>query len=356
MIKPGAELLELDEIELAGEPVRFAVPILRAAERLAQGDVVALRIHPVDVAKRVAVTRAELAVATLRRALVEWHGLPAEVYVESDEESHGTPVAPFQKRRFLLPHQDGGHCSFLTPSRLDHPDLEAGDRVYSSTVYWRRPSHKIYQGFLITNPGVPPGVTYYYDALTLLWDAYEHQHGRDPAGLGELAQFTVENLRRSRATQSIHRSRYLTFGALLGSPDPVHHLSPSGPRAESEFWPAQYINLPRLCELSDRCPCGGCAGPGARLLCDACVQTLGRTWPEVRTHYETAVLGQRYDLLMGNNLTQFHAAESHMSRTIQPMCIVMDRPEGEPYERWLAAQWRKWYASHQAGRGLLETV
>jgi hypothetical protein len=70
------------------------------------------------------------------------------------------------------------------------------------------------------------------------------------------------------------------------------------------------------------------------------MQTLGATWPEVRARYETAVVAERHDLLMANNLTLYHAADSVPSRTIVPMCIVTTRAEGVAYEGWLAGQWR----------------
>jgi hypothetical protein len=340
--KPFAEVIKLGERDLVEARAQTA-PVIRAASVLDRGGVAILRFDPRIAAKQVAIACGEAALTAVRNALVERHDLPAETYVELDAESYGTPVAPFTDRRFLLPHQDGGHCSFLTPSRLDQPDLDPRERVFSSTVYWKRPSHKIYQGFLITNAGDPPGTTYYYNTLTLLWDAFIHRHGRPPASLAELAIFSMENLRRSKENQSIHCSRYVTLGAMLGSLELAHHVMPSGPRAESELWPAQYIRLPAVCEMADRCPCGSCRGPGERLFCHACAHTLGRTWQEFRRDYEVAVVGDHHDLLIGNNLTQLHAADSHASRTIRPMCIVSDRAEGEGYERWLAAQWRAWW-------------
>jgi len=119
--RPAIELITIHERELDGagacERVRDAAGVLHG------GDVLQLRIEPRDVAKPVVVERARVALDAIRRAMVQHSGLPGETYIEVDDESYGTPVAPFQQRRFLLPHQDGGHCSFLTPSRLDCPDL-----------------------------------------------------------------------------------------------------------------------------------------------------------------------------------------------------------------------------------------
>lgn len=339
--RPTCELVEFDERDLAVESDGIA----RAAAILANGGVMVLRILPRVEAKDIAFSRASNALTRITNALVNRHRLPEEAYVEVDEESYGTPVAPANEERFLLPHNDGGHCSFLTPSRFHCPELSPADRVFSESVYWKRPSHKLYQGFLITNTGTPAGTTYYFNTLTLLWDAFIHRHHRSPGSLSEFGAFNLENVRRSRANRTIHGSRYLSFGALLGSSDFAHHVMPSGPRAESELWPVQYISLPALCEMADQCLCGICNGAGARLFCHACVETLGRTWPEVRNEYEVAVIGERHDLLIGNNLTQLHAANSHTTRTIRPICIVLDRPEGDAYEQWLADQWQYWHAS-----------
>lgn len=339
--RPLVALVELQEQDIVAERATTVAAIARSAAMLTNGGVVALRIHPRAVEKEVAIARGNAALIAITNTMIERYGLPEDAYVEVDDESYGTPVAPFNDRRFLLPHQDGGHASFLTPSRLDS-DLDPAERMFSSTVYWKRPSHKMYQGFIITSPGIPPGETYYYNILTLLSDAFIVRHGRPPS-LSELAAFNLENLRRARQHQPTHGSRYVTLGALLGSSELAHHVMPSGPRAESEFWPAQYIAMPALCEMADRCPCGTCREPGMRAFCHACVHTLCRTWPEFRSEYEVTLSGERYDLMIGNNITQLHAASSSVFRTIRPMCIVVDRPEGDPYERWLGGQWRAWY-------------
>jgi hypothetical protein len=346
--KPHAELIEFDEDELGPRQTGGGRAAARAADVLGGGGILSVRIHPQTVEKATAVARAEAALNAVRTELIARHCLPPGAYVEVDDESRGTPVAPFHGGRFLLPHQDGGHCSFLTPSRFDHDDVSPDDRVFSSTVYWKRPSHKMYQGFIITNPGTPPGETYYYDVFALLADAFSVRYGRAPR-FADLTAFTLDNIRFSRRHQSTHGSRYVTLGALLGSPELAQHVMPSGPRAESEFWPAQYMAVPALCDMTDRCPCGTCNGPGARVFCHACVQTLGQSWPKMRETYEVAVVGARYDLLIGNNITQLHAALSSASRTIRPMCMVIDRPEGEAYERWLATQWRVGCAASFAG-------
>lgn len=340
MTRPRASVIEIDADGLASGSREARAVIEAAAHRLDRGDVLVLRTRPSDVATDRAIGDARVILEALRRHLVTACSLPAGSEVELDAESRGVPVAPFHARRFLLPHQDGGHCSFLTPSRCDCADVAHGDRIYSSTVYWRRPSHKMYQGFLVTMPGRTPGTTFYYDALAMLGDAFRHQRGYCAGTVAELGGFALENLRRSRALRRQHESRYLTLAAFLGAREPAHHVSPSGPRAESEFWPAQYVNLPNLPVLADACPCGACAGPGARVLCHGCRETLGMSWPQARARYETAIVAARHDLVLANNLTLFHAADSDEFRTLVPMCIVTARAGGDDYEHWLARQWR----------------
>jgi len=340
MNRPRTHLIEIDaDILPAGNGAAFDA-IDAAAGALDRGDVLVIRTHPSDGTKGRAVRRASKVLRALRQHMVHNWSLPRSSRVELDAESRGVPVAPFRSRRFLLPHQDGGHCSFLTPSRLDCAGLSPEERVYSSTVYWRRPSHKMYQGFLVTEPGNTPGSTFYYNALAMLDDAFVHQQGRPPANIEELAGFALQNLRRSRELQSLHGSRYLTLGAFLGAREPAHHVSPSGPRAESEFWPAQYLSLPNLAALAEECPCGNCDGPGVRLVCHTCLETLGLSWPQVRARYEATIVAARHDLVIANNLTLFHAADSDELRTLVPMCIVTSEAAGHEYERWLARQWR----------------
>lgn len=329
--------LQWVDLSLDGPQEEIDRSLRRAADHLACGAIIGVHL---GIDGYLALERARQVAETIRSCLIERHGLPSASYVEIDEESRGVPVAPFQQRRFLLPHQDGGHCSFLTPSRLDSDKVDAEDRVFSSSIYWRRPSHKLFQGFLVTNPGEPVGTTYYYSALALLRLAFSHRFGRQVAHVSELAGFALENVRRARSLRDIHGSRYLTPGAFLGSPNPAHHVLPSGPRAESHFWPEQYAAIPELFDIAAGCSCGTCEGPGARALCHAFEATLGLTWPEVRARFEISAAAQRFDLLIANNLTLFHAAESGRTRTLVPICIVTDEFGGSDYEQWLAQQWR----------------
>ncbi|GII94602.1 hypothetical protein [Sinosporangium siamense] len=317
-----------------------------AAGHLAGGGSVTLQLAGDGPAPPTAelIRRAHAVLLGVCGAMQREHLLPRDAYVEVDEESYGTPTAPRARSRFLLPHQDGAHASFLTPRRINDRHGVTDDRVFSNTVYFKRPSHKMYQGFLITNPGAFPGETYYYSLIALLVAAYKHKNGRAPSSSREVEEFLGDNIARSMELSDVHHSRYLNLGSLLGSPDPAHHVLPSGPRAESELWPDQYASIPGIWEMVESCPCASCEGPGARLICHQSYETLGLSWPEMRRHFESTVTGGLGDVLIGNNLSQMHAAFSARDRRICPVCIVVDKPAGAEYEAWLAQEWDQGFA------------
>ena len=333
-------------VEVLTVPVSADGSLEEAAAHLAGGGSVTFRLRDAaeDPSSGELIARANRTLAAVTAILKDRHALPPEAYVEVDEESYGTPTAPEGRSRFLLPHQDGAHSSFLTPRAANDRHGITRDRVYSNTVFFKRPSHKMYQGFLITRPGAFPGETYYYDLIAMLHDAFARRTGRGPADVTELEAFLGDNIARSLALADVHRSRYLTVGSLLGSEDPAHHVLPSGPRAESELWPEQYASIPDVWRQVEACPCGDCSGPGARLMCHGIMATLGLSWPQARARYESAVTGVRGDLLIGNNLTQKHAAFSSRDRQICPVCIVVDTPIGAAYESWLEQQWTQGFA------------
>ncbi|KZM50317.1 hypothetical protein [Labrenzia sp. OB1] len=321
----------------------------RAAAALIGGDILQLRLNNAEDTKEIVFEKLSIRLEAIISRMKNTFKLPSETYVEFDQESCGTPVATFHKRRFLLPHSDGGHQSYLTPSRRHRPGFDARDRLFSNKWYFKRASHKMYQGFIITNTGQPPGTTYYYSLFAALELAYRHQTGDSDAGLGELAGFCERNIRNALDLRSTHRSRYPTIAAILGARDPEFHVLTSGPRAESELWPEQYASMPKLCEMADACPCGTCDGPGMRLFCHQCFECTGLSWPEFRDRLEVSAVADRYDLLMGNNLTLLHAADSATERTILPVCFVIDQPETIDYENWLASQWERSFGHLSAG-------
>jgi hypothetical protein len=65
-------------------------------------------------------------------------------------------------------------------------------------------------------------------------------------------------------------------------------------------------------------------------------------WPEFRRRYEIMVPSERYDLVIGHNLTMLHGGlAGGPDRLLEPLCLVVDEPSGADYERWLAASWRR---------------
>ncbi|MDQ2873730.1 MAG: hypothetical protein M3Y33_02475 [Actinomycetota bacterium] len=52
--------------------------------------------------------------------------------------------------------------------------------------------------------------------------------------------------------------------------------------------------------------------------------------------------GERYDVLIGHNPTMLHGGMAGgRERTLEPLCLVVDKPEGDEYERWLRTSWRR---------------
>ena len=69
---------------------------------------------------------------------------------------------------------------------------------------------------------------------------------------------------------------------------------------------------------------------------------IGRAaYPAFRRRFEVCVSSEQGDLVMGHNLRLVHGGlMGGPSRLLEPLCLVVDRPEGDDYEAWLARQWR----------------
>jgi hypothetical protein len=268
-------------------------------------------------------------------------GAPADLYVEIDRHQV-TEVPPGHTTRRLLPHHDGGHCSFLSPSRKDLPDWPVEHRICSTAGFATTHAHKLLQGFFIEEAGARDASTPYYDWRAILRDAYRYQGGQ-PSPATEptrLAAWLGDNITYSASIRHIHHCGYLSIPAALGARPAVYHLTPPGPRAESDFAPEAYEWFPELHELTRDCACGSCEGEGGRHFCNGLKLTTGLSWPEFQRTYEERVISSKFDLVVGNNLTLLHAGMGGSAeRLIQPMCVVIDHPAGEEYEAWL---WRLW--------------
>ena len=214
--------------------------------------------------------------------------------------------------------------------------------VYATSGYNTTHKHKLYQGFFVEETGEGLSVTPYYDWVRVVTDAFVFKVGRVPCDVVELETWLGRNIQSSLDMRTRHRSTYLSIAAALGAEDPVLHLTLLGPRCGGR------VSTDSLCrfsgarsDLTQSCPCGTCSGPGGRHLCRGLEEGARYVMARISSSDETTVPSQRYDLVMGNNLTLLHGgASGGPSRLLLPICFVMDNAAGQDYEAWLAHQWR----------------
>ena len=274
----------------------------------------------------------------IRAALVA-AGAPEELRVEQDTPQR-TAVPAGHHARTLLPHHDGQHCSYLTPSRLDDPGWDPRARTFGTTGYTTTGAHKMYQGVFIADPGDGLSVTTYYDWLDVLATVWTERTGR-PAETGAVVRWLGGNLCRALARQPEHGCAYPSLAGMLGLSEPVWHAI-SMHHAEADLPADARDRYPVAGPLAAACPCGECAGEAARLYCHQVLQATGRTFAQFRKTWEVLAPSERFDLVFGHNLTMLHGGlAGSASRVIEPLCLVVDVPAGPRYEAWLAASWRR---------------
>ncbi|MGW1073088.1 hypothetical protein [Streptomyces sp. NPDC002537] len=290
----------------------------------------------VEDSRRLALALAE----RLRDALLV-RGAPAGMRLEVDKPQP-TYVPEGFTTRTLLPHHDGQHCSYLTPSLLDAPDWDPAWREFGSAGYTTTPAHKMYQGIFLPAAGEGLSVTTYYDWLAIIEDTLDRRAvptGHDPVGTA--ARWLGHNVRTALERQSEHGCPYPSFGAMLGLEEPLWH-GLSFHHGEAELTEEDRIRYPAAVPLSGRCACEECRGAAARLFCHQVTMATGSTWASFRSRWEVLVPGDQCDLVFGHNLTMLHGGlAGGPGRLIEPLCLVVDNPSGPAYERWLAASWRR---------------
>ncbi|GAA0966509.1 hypothetical protein GCM10009555_008560 [Acrocarpospora macrocephala] len=276
--------------------------------------------------------------AELRTELIR-AGAPDDLGLEIDA-AQATPVPEPFSCRSLLPHHDGQHASYLTPSVLDEPDWDPAWRTFSSSGYTTTHAHKMYQGIFIADPGEALSVTTYYDWLRILEDVKSARFIGNP-DVPSTARWLGDNLRRALDAGLTHSFSYPTVGGMLGLTEtallavPLLHCERTVAAEMKE-------RFPLLHTLSGTCPCRGCAGEVTRVFCNVTSLAMGLTWPEFRARYEVQVPGERFDLLVGHNLTTLHGGlAGGRGRVIEPLCLVVDKPSGSRYEAWLSRSWRR---------------
>ncbi|HEU5226571.1 MAG TPA: hypothetical protein VFU49_02085 [Ktedonobacteraceae bacterium] len=278
------------------------------------------------------------AIATAVCQALQRRGAPASMEVEIDRPQ-GSTVRPDRQVRTLLPHHDGGHCSYLTPSLLDDPEWDVRLRVFSNEIgkYTTTPAHKLYQGIFIVNPGEGLSVTTYYDLLRMLRQAYTRTIGQPPASVAQLVSWLGNTIRGSLALPAQHQSRYLAIGAALGS----HHLAHHGIAvhyAEADFTVQEIERFPELKHFNS----DDTLAPTERFLSQLLIETLGMSWQEFRAQCEICVPSERFDVVFGHNLTLLHGGlMGGPGRLLEPICMVIKHASGADYEDWLAQAWRR---------------
>ena len=338
----AASHLQLDCAALAeaegAERDRAATALCRQAARLVHDHgLVVFRIGRLRLGADESHALALLVAGRLNDVLVEL-GAPSSLRLEVDRPQETFVPEGFETRT-LLPHHDGGHCSYLTPSREDLDDWDPAWRTFSRSGYTTTAAHKAYQGVYIADPGEALSVTTYYDWIRILQDV-RTERGLD-ADVPATAAWLGANLRRALELQDLHGSAYPTLGALL-SVEELAFQAVSFHHAEADIPTSAKERFPLLVSLSTRCPCGTCLGETARVFCHVVQVATGLPWAAFRARYELLVPNERYDLVFGHNLTMLHGGlAGGRGRVIEPLCLVVDEPRGPAYERWLAASWRR---------------
>jgi hypothetical protein len=244
-------------------------------------------------------------------------GAPQDLAVEVDRIR---PVKVWDHQtRTLLPHNDGAHCSYLTPK-----------------------THKLYQGIFILDPGDAISVTTYYDWLQVLRDAFARATGGVARSIDQIQHWLGINIRSSLDAQSVHMNRYLSIGAALGSRD-VAAQGVVVHAAEEVIGKDELQRFPVLSEMIDdwKLAKDDCL-PRTRFLSKVLAETLGLSWQEFRQRYELCVTSERFDYVLAHNLTLLHGGlMGGATRQLEPICFVLEQPAGMDYEQWLAAAWRR---------------
>jgi hypothetical protein len=315
--------------------------VRRAVESLHDGGVTAFRLGRLRLGGDESLHLARLIVSRLRDMLVAL-GAPPALRVENDKVQT-TDIPSGARIRTRLPHFDGQHCSYLTPSTEDVPTWDAALRTFSSSGYTTTAAHKMYQGIFITDPGHALSVTTYYDWLSIIADVRELRRldSAREADPRTAAQWLGDNLRRTLGLQPSHGCSYPSLGAMLGLTEEAFHAMGFA-NAEDPLPPEIGARYPVLWPMTRACPCGTCVGETGRVFCHLLVQSVGMPWPAFRQRYEILAPSERYDLIIGHNLTMLHGGlAGGPDRLLEPLCLVVDEPSGADYERWLAASWRR---------------
>jgi len=227
---------------------------------------------------------------------------------------------PAGATRTLLPHHDGGHCSYLT-APAPGGGAAAPRRSLANHAYTTTDEHKVYQGLLLRDAGDAMSLTSYFDLVRLVADAWAHQHGQRPTLRALLAWYQANV---SEAIERAGATGYLPIGAQLGATGAARDTAIHAYEASHEL-------------TGDR--------RSARQLADELAHTaLGLSFAELMARHAVLAPCETGDLLVGHNLFAWHGGvEGGPGREILPICVTL-RADGPAYERWLAVHWERFFA------------
>src|SRR6202040_456012 len=225
-------------------------------------------------------------------------GLPSAARVEVGA-AQTTDVPIGHHTRTVLPHQDGGHCSYLTPSGADVPDWRPAERTFSDEGYCTTPAHKLYQGIFVLETGEGRSTTTYYPWIQMTARSFRRRHGR-AGSVPELAAWLAEGLCAALEGRATSGARYPTIAACLGARSELA-LTINAHCAEAELDPAHISRYPELEWMGRSCPCGHCPGPAGRVFCRLLNETAGLTWSGLRKELELPLASRALDFVLGHN-------------------------------------------------------
>jgi hypothetical protein len=289
--------------------------------------------RPAEEIRAVALAINEALCAARRR-----RDLP-EAIAEIDVKRPGRDRFEPDGYRSQLPHHDGQHCTYLTPSLLDVPEFDPRYRVFSMTpLSITSDNHKLTHGLLVENAGEGPSVTVYLNLIQILFDAHRHLVG-PVTGIEAVARWLGENTQRAVVQGERYGGRYPSLGARLGLASPAYaQFQVFGRRG---FTDEQKAVTPELVERCAACPCGRCEGESCRVFCWSTTEGLGCAYPEFRERYECRVPNVRDDLILAENLALLHGQnQGHHTRRTTNLYMVVPTAAGDAYERFLASRWR----------------
>lgn len=312
----------------------WADQVAAALDRLPHGVVV--RISRLGLDDRTAVTVARHAVEAVTDALRRRWSLDA--LMPEYGEPQDTVVPQGQSVRSLLPHHDGGNCSYLTPSRLDVSDWAAEDRRTSVQSVTTTRMHKLYQGFFVRTVGDGESLTPYYEIVAMLMLSVMRRSRTTPVAIETLHAVCADHLRRAIALLRQRGGGYVQLSAILGARDPKHILV-NMHNLQDGFSAAELSAFQDLGTLIYNGKT-----PAEQLFEEMIEETVGLSWSALRGRTELCLQTDRHDLVLGHNILLMHGGlRGGRARVLEPMCIVLPDSSGDAYERWLSAAWKTAY-------------